>query len=206
MQDPISHCLAVVDKALREIFPSDFDQRCLYAVSGLQLLLKEAGFTPEIVGGDFLCFVLSVDNRQGTLQGFGNPDATQVSHYWIEANGSLIDLGPSYLPKGSRFPALPIPVARWPLDTALPAYLRYREHIRFAPDVVLQSDLEIQIRMENFLNRCREINLASSNQRIRNGWELKGPLSLLAAARNGDRWARGTTIFTQRVKVKDLPF
>src|ERR1700686_4584001 len=86
-QDSITRSLIIVDQTLREVFPDDFDQRCMYAAFGLRLLLKQVGLKPQIIGGDFLCFVLSTDSRKATLQGFGSHTSPKPSHYWVEADG-----------------------------------------------------------------------------------------------------------------------
>jgi hypothetical protein len=204
-QDPITRNLAIVDQTLREVFPDDFDKRCMYTVFGLRYLLTEAGLSPQIVGGDFLCLMLSTDNRKTTLQGFGG-GTVGPSHFWIEANGILIDLGACYLPRGSSYAAVPTPVIRWPLSIPLPHFLRYQAHIRYHYDVALHSDVTITQRMDEFLERCRIRSQTETRQLKLPSWELTGHASLKSAAQKGSIWARTAIVFHQRMPREQLPF
>lgn len=129
--------LAVVDAALRATFPDDFDARCMYAAFGVRDMLREAGQPAEILAGDFLCFSVSKDGQEALMEGFGAHATTPPSHFWVEAAGRRLDLGPSYLPRRSRLDAAAIPPLNWGLSEPLPVYLRYRERQRWHPDVEL---------------------------------------------------------------------
>jgi hypothetical protein len=205
-QDPIARSLAIVDKALRAAFPDDFDKRCMYAAFGLRSLLQEAGLSPEIVGGEFLCLALSPDGKRATLQGFGKPNSQEPSHYWVELGKTLIDVGPHYLPRNSSHPSVPIPFVRWSLAAPLPRFLRYRAVIRYDPHVTLVSDAEILNRMDDFLARCQQENQAATGEVKLPTWQLKDMASLQYAAQRGDPWARGTSMFLRHSATIQLPF
>lgn len=206
-QDDITRCLAVVDQVLRTTFPDNFDQRCMYAAFGIRDLLRLRGISAEIVGGDVLCFVLSQDARQSTLQGFGNASSELPSHFWLESDGVLLDLGPHYLPRGSSYPALAMPVVRWPLKAELPLFLRYRRRIRYHADVQLQQpDPAITRRMNTFLARCFEHDRSGQPVKTDWTWELTGMPAVRQAAQRGDRWARGAFLFLERATRAELPF
>ncbi|MNJ61347.1 hypothetical protein D3C77_571300 [compost metagenome] len=77
------------------------------------------GHSPAIVGGNFLAFVVWRDQRQASMQGHGS-ESGEHSHYWVELDGSIIDLGTYYLPVGSSFLASEMPALFWDTGYAFP--------------------------------------------------------------------------------------
>jgi hypothetical protein len=70
----ITRSLYVVDRSLRKEFREDYYKRCMYAAFGTTALLHEAGFKANIVGGDFLAFVVArFEQRGGRLTKGDNP-------------------------------------------------------------------------------------------------------------------------------------
>lgn len=207
-RDPITRSLAVVDKTLREAFPEDFDKRCMYAAFGLRQLLQAAGLTPQIVGGQFMCLVVSPDGQQATFQGFGTPNsqAPEPSHYWVEVGQVLVDLGPHYLSRRSSHPAASMPFVRWSLHTNLPPFLRYQEAVRYDQNVMLAADPTITKRMKDFLDYCLQESQATTGETRLPSWQLKDMTSLQYAAQRGDAWARAGVFFLKTRPVVSLPF
>jgi hypothetical protein len=201
-QDPLSSTLATVDHVLRQRFPDDFDKRCMYAAFGLRALLRRTGIGSEIVGGRYTCFVVSADLQHASHQGFGTGSNDQASHYWVEAQGYLLDPGPHYLPLRSSFPAAPIPMVRWPLASPIPHFMRYQEQARYHQEAKLRSSQEIQDRMNQFLAACEEARTDVATP----CWQLKGMESLRYAAGNRDRWALGALRFIAEYPPSSLPF
>jgi len=201
----IASCMGLIDSMLRELFPDDYDARCMYAAFGLSSLLRQLGLDARIVGGDFLAFVVSKDGRQANLQGFGQgSDSALPSHFWVESSGRLLDLGPHYLPRKSSFPAATIPAIALPLAQS-PLFLRYRPKIRYEPDVQLASDDAITGRMRAFLKEC--------NRRWEKGirptlptWIFNGKEALQRAATGRDPWAQSAIQFARRARIEELPF
>lgn len=200
----IERTLATVDAALRVTFPDDFDARCMYASFGVRDLLRAAGQSAEILSGDFLCFSVSKDGRQSLMEGFGTPTANVPSHFWVEADGRRLDLGPSYLPRSSRLDAASIPPLNWGLSAPLPLYLRYRAHHRWHADAELPSDDPL---IEN-LSRFRSIlaQVATTRPTPHWSWHLHGPGAVTRAARCGDLWAKGALRFLKVADRQELPF
>lgn len=207
--DPVTRSLAIVDKALRAAFPDDFDKRCMYAAFGLRQLLQEAGQTVQIVGGQFLCLVVSPDGRQVTFQGFGMPSSAQApepSHYWVEAGQTLVDLGPHYLPRRSSHRAASMPLVCWSLQTSLPPFLRYKEAMRYDQNVELVATAAISKRMDDFLLRCQQESRSATGDVKLPGWQFRDIGSLQHAAQRGDAWARGAMSFVKTRPTVSLPF
>lgn len=201
----IARALYVVDRALRSEFPDDYDKRCLYAAFGTCALIQDAGFEANIAGGEFLAFVVSKSGQRAGLQGFGaNP--AQPSHYWVEVEGTIVDLGPHYLPRGSSFPAEPMPIVAWRPGSELPRYLRYRTTIRYAPDAELQSDGVITVRKEAFVSKCQSRYKAQVGQPKLPVWLLSGSVSFDAAVLRRDTWARNAKTFANGIEESQLPF
>ena len=201
----ISRTLSVVDRSLRKDFPDDYDKRCMYAAFGISTLLQDAGVTANIVGGDFLAMVVSTSGERVALQGFGY-GADQPSHYWVEAENTIVDVGPHYLPRGARFAAAAIPLVAWAPAKVLPTFLRYRPHINFDYRAQLQSTPEIVQRMETFIGHCRMRFAAQTGQPKLSTWLLADMKSLEAAAQNGNVWARNAIRFTDGMEAAKLPF
>lgn len=204
--DAVSRSLAIVDLTLRDVFTDNYWKRCMYAAFGLQQSLKEEGIASDIVAGDVACFVLYTQDNQPGIDGFMNETPHVPAHFWVETGDSLIDLGPHYLPRDTKRPIANMPFIRWPLNQALPHYLRYRESARYGPGVKLQVEDAIMERMGHFLEQCesrRPSNVSPTNV---TDWELRGTDSLRIAARQGDQWARGALKFQEWVDPRKLPF
>ncbi|MBF8721379.1 hypothetical protein [Pseudomonas guariconensis] len=185
----IERVLYVVDKCLRSQFPDDYHKRCMYASFGIHRLLEGMGYKPEIVGGDFLAFVISKDGRDATLQGYGSPNEP-VSHFWVELEGAIIDLGTYYLPTESSYPASEMPAIYWGRQYALPKGLRYRETTRCASSESSYLDPHIREKMTPFLEAC-VVRMAKPLVKPKLGkWLATSPSSVHKAAVKGDLWAR----------------
>jgi hypothetical protein len=202
--DLLSRALAVVDASLREIYPDTFFKRCMYASLGIVALLEDEGITAHMVGGDFICVVVSTDAKQLASQGFKSPVAGTPSHFWVEAQGELIDLGPMYLPVKSSYPAAPLPVFRLKLAAGAPKFCKYREHNRYPPDVVLVAP-KMQQRIEEFVAHCRARMRLASQQTSLETWEMTGPSSLIDAARRGDLWAGAAFKYLAKSMKAEFP-
>lgn len=205
IESAIIRTLSIVDRALRKEFPGDYDKRCLYAAFATCALLQDAGFDANLVGGDVLAFVVAVSGERAGLQGFGF-GSDQPSHFWVEVQDTIVDLGPHYLPRGSSFPAVGMPLIAWQPAGDLPVFLRYRRHIRYDAAVQLQSDPAIRARMEQFVSICRARYRTQMGQPKLPAWILSGPEALAAAARNGDAWARNAIRFAQGIDQSQIPF
>lgn len=188
MADPIDTALAVTDYALRQVFPNDFHKRCMYAAIATATLLQEAGVEAHVVGGDFLCLMVSRNGRNMNGQGFGSSSSPAPSHYWTVAKGLMIDLGPSYLVHESSFPAVEPPIVRWRQTAPLPGFLAYRARTENAHDAPL-DDRAIQRRLEGFLSHCRALRSSGVAIATLRHWQLKDFASLKIAARARDPWA-----------------
>lgn len=200
----LTRALAVVDRTLRTTFPDDYDQRCMYAAFGLRALLHRAGHEARIIGGDFAAFVVSRTGERAGLKGFGFAD-DGPAHYWVEAGDTLIDLGPHYLPKSSRYPTAPMPILAWAKSASLVHVVRYRSEVEYAPDVELDSTPEIMARMERFLEYCETRYRAQVGQPKLPTWLLSGTPALTTAASSGDAWAKNALRFLRETRPEDLP-
>lgn len=200
-----ARCLTIVDRTLRASFPGDYEKRCLYAAFGLRALLKTRGAEATVIGGDVLAFVVSADTQRAGLQGFGF-GSDGPAHYWVEADGLLIDIGPHYLPRGSSYSAAKVPMVAWRKNTPLPPYLRYRESVRYAQDVELVADSAIMERMKRFIEDCCKRNAAQSGQPKPPAWLLTDDGALRAAAKAKDVWALNALRFVQVAHLQDYPF
>lgn len=140
-----------------------------------------------------------------SLQGFGTRSGGMPSHYWVEAQGMLLDLGPTYLPYESSFPASPLPALRWPATTKLPDFVAYRERVRYAEGVEIDTPEFFQKNAE-FVARCREVARAQTDPISLGTWELTDMQSLRQAAGKGDSWARAALEFIRRSLKAKFPF
>lgn len=201
----VARAVAVVDRSLRRIFPADYDKRCMYAAFGLQSLLKRSGVLANIVGGDFLAFVVARSGDRAGMQGFGFGN-DGPSHYWVETEELLLDFGPHYLPVSSSFDAAPMPFVAWRHSEPLPHVVRYKPTISYAPGAELLSTSEIMARMAEFIADCNRRYTAQMGQPKPPTWMLSDIDGLAAAAKFGDPWAQGSLLFLSRTKVEDLPF
>ena len=193
--------LARVDATLRRVFPDDFDTRCMYAAFGVHELLLAGGYAAEVVAGDFL--FLTVSRDQLLMEGFGTTDlAGPPSHFWVEADGARIDLGPHYLAHRSRLPgATAAPPLCWGRSTPLPRFARYRERERVQGLAVYGAVAE---RLHRFRAACLEAAVPPVGPRWT--WVLRSPGSVTAAGRQGDLWAAGAQAYLKHSRLADLPF
>jgi hypothetical protein len=187
-----------VDKALRSEFADDFDKRCLSAAFAVFALLQDEGFDTRLAGGDFVAFVVARSEQRAGLQGFGY-GSDQPSHFWVEVQDTIVDLGPHYLPHGSSFAAAAMPVVAWQFSDGLSVYLRYRTHMRYDPAVQLQSFPDVMARKDRFVAGCRAKYAAQRGQPRLPSWLLTGP-------REGDVWARNALRFAAGIDRSQLPF
>ncbi|MDA9489562.1 hypothetical protein [Bradyrhizobium sp. CCBAU 11361] len=201
----IARTLAIVDKSLRSDFPNDYQKRCMYAAFGASALLQDAGHPAAIVGGDFVAFVVATSGERAGLQGFGF-GKDEPSHFWVTLDNTIIDLGPHYLPRDSRYPAQPLPLVAWSPASRLPKYLRYRAEIEYDPAVRLNSTPEIEKRMDTFVARCRKRFAEQRGQPKLPRWVLMGEASLAEAAAGGDAWAQNALRFAAGIGDEELPF
>ncbi|MGY6161856.1 hypothetical protein [Paraburkholderia strydomiana] len=197
--------LAIVADALRQQFPDDFHKRCPYAAWGVRSLLSDAGIQAEIVGGDFVAFVISNDGIRAGMHGFAH-SKDQCSHFWVEANGRLIDLGPHFLPNESSFDVAPMPAVAWDLSYPLPRFLRYRSQDRFDQKALMSRDPAINARCAAFVERCRGKARSTVVGSKFPTWIVTGPSSVEIAANRKTPWAIGAMQFARRSDPRDLPF
>lgn len=200
----IERIMTVVAECLREMFPGDFYKRCAYTATGTLSLLREAGADGSLVGGDFAAFIVATAGNKAGLQGFGL-GTDQCSHFWVEAEGRLIDVAPHFLPADASYPIVPMPGVAWDLARGRPQALRYREIQRFPGSTSFSADPLIQERGQDFAQLCRE---RFSHQTVARfpTWIITGPESLNIAANKGNAWARGAKRFEALAHASKLPF
>jgi hypothetical protein len=175
----------------------------MYAAFGVAALLKDEGICAQVIGGDFLCAVVSDDGMQLSLQGFGTAGAGEPSHFWVHAQGTILDLGPMYLPYESSYPAPSPPFFRWPLSRPLPSFIAYRERASYANDVEI-ADPEIRQRCADFTELCRATSRLQNWMRPQS-WQLRDYQSLRYAAQKGDPWACAAMEFLRRSLKAEFP-
>lgn len=197
--------LGAVIRSLRKEFPEDFYKRCYYAAFAMRALLLDGGFDAEIVGGDFVAFIVSRDGERAGMKGFGF-GAEQCSHFWVETNGRLLDVGPYLLPEDASYPVAGMPLVAWDLATPFPAYLRYRRVRRFPADAVMSAVPEHNARCDRFIAACRSraANHIAGSKPLT--WLLTDSSATVAAARRRDSWAIGAMRFSRITNIPDLPF
>jgi hypothetical protein len=206
LQSTIARVFAAVDRSLRKEFLLDYDRRCMYAAFGTCALLQNAGIEANIVGGDFVAFVVSTSGQRAGFQGFGSGE-NEPSHFWVEAENIIVDIGPHYLPKGSSFPAAPLPLISWPDTSSLPKFLRYRPSIRYHSSAQLLSTPMIIDRVQSFVVHCQDRFGRQIGQPKLPHWILAGPESMEVAARGGDFWAQNAMRFVREFgETQSLPF
>lgn len=199
----LEHILATVAQALRAEFPEDFYKRCAYAAFGVAALLREDGIEAHAAGGDFMAFVMSHDGQQAVLQGFGFGE-DQCSHFWVETDQRLIDLGPYFLPDDARFSAVPMPAVAWDIAEPLPRSIRYRAITRFFADAKMSSDPTISARCDAFVARCfREVR--ADTKRFPT-WLVTGKASMRIAASRRNLWALGAERFERMADPRQIMF
>lgn len=200
----VERVLCVVDRCLRGQFPDDYYKRCLYASFGVHGLLRAMGHSPVIVGGNFLAFVVSRDQRQASMQGYAS-ESGEHSHYWVELDGSIIDLGTYYLPVGSSFAASEIPALFWDRGYHMPKGLKYAPEARYASPEVGHLDPHIIEKMVPFLAACHS-RMGQLLVKPKIGkWLVTSPSSIQQAASKGDLWARAVIRY-ESMPAEHLPF
>ncbi|MCS2611148.1 hypothetical protein [Halomonas dongshanensis] len=201
----IEELFATTDWCLRNSFPDDYDARCLYSACAIQTILKSKRVKAIIVGGNVGAFTLSTDGREALLEGFGGGDITQPSHYWVEANGVILDPGVSYLPKRSRMSAVSMPMIAWTKNNALPKYIQYIEKVRYAEEAEYIFPSDIANRVAEFIARCEKRYTSRTAKKKLSTWLLTNQKDLDKAARSGDRWATGAIRFQSMGSVPTIP-
>jgi hypothetical protein len=202
----IAQVLSVVVRSLRKEFPEDFYKRCAYAALGTRALLSELGINAEIVGGDFVAFVVATDNSRGGLQGFGGGQAYS-SHFWVLVeNRLLVDVGPHLLPAGSSYPIAKMPLVAWDFETPLPAYLRYRALERFPAGAPIGTLLGHEERSGRFVESCRKRAVTQVVGTAPVSWLLTGERATYDSAKRQDKWSIGALRFADLSEATTLPF
>jgi len=201
----IEATITVVDRTLRREFCEDFYKRCAYAAMATCNLLADKGIQSEMLGGNFAAFVVSPDGRRAGMSGYGF-SREQSAHFWVEAAGRYIDIGPHYLPLRPGQVSQAMPPAVWPVIQPLPRYLRYQVLERFLPDARFNPDPEIETRAATFLAKCRERQAKQFGNPKFPRWLLTGPQALLAAASKRDDWAMSAVRFEGGEGFTELPF
>lgn len=201
----VENLFASVDWCLKNTFPEDYDTRCLYIACAIHTLLKHEGTKSVMVGGNAGAFTLSLDGREALLEGFGGGDATQPSHYWVEANGIILDPGTSYLPRRSRMQAVQMPMVAWQKTGALPKYIQYVEKIRYSEDVEYVFPNEFSGRVADFITRCQKRYASKIVKKKLSTWILSSSEKLNSAAKSGDRWAVGAIRFQSLESAPKIP-
>jgi hypothetical protein len=197
--------LGVVVRSLRKEFPEDFYKRCYYAAFAMRALLLDGGVEAEIVGGDFVAFIVSRDGSRAGMQGFGF-GAEQCSHFWVEAEGRLLDVGPYLLPEDASYPVSGMPLVAWDLTTPFPAFLRYRRVQRCPANALMSAVPGQNARCDRFIAACRSraANHIAGSKPL--AWLLTDPRATVSAARSRDSWATGAIRFARMSTISDLPF
>ncbi len=200
----VERVLCVADRCLKAQFPDDYHKRCLYAAFGVHSLLQSLGHKPVIVGGNFLAFVVSRDQAQASMQGYGM-SPTEHSHYWVELDGALIDLGTHYLPVGASFSASPMPALCWDERYPMPKGLRYVPEARYVTGEMTGLEPHIVEKMVPFLAACNA-RMTRPLVKARIGkWLATSPSSIKQAAIAGDPWARAVIRY-ETMPAERLPF
>lgn len=184
-----------IDWCLKKNFPTDYDARCLYTACAIYTILKEAGVKSVIVGGDVGAFTLSNDGQEASLEGFGGSNQDQPSHFWVEANGILLDPNVSYLPKRSRIQRAPMPMIAWQYAYALPKGLQYKDVIRYDENAEFLFPDEFSTRITTFIEQCRNRYKSTAAKKKLSTWILSSPESLINKSRSGDKWSIGISRF-----------
>lgn len=200
----VERVLCVVDRCLRSQFPDDYYKRCLYASFGVHSLLRAMGHSPAVVGGNFLAFVISRDQRQASMQGYAS-ESGEHSHYWVEVDGSIIDVGTYYLPVGSSFAASEMPALFWDTGYRMPKGLRYAPEAHYASAEVAYLEPHIIEKMVPFLAACHA-RMGQPLVKPKIGtWLVTNPSSVQKAASKGDQWARAVIRY-ESMQAERLPF
>ena len=201
----IIRLLSVVVRSLRNEFPGDFYKRCCYAAFGMRALLSDVGVEAEVIGGDFVAFIVARDGGRAGMQGFGF-GKEQCSHFWVVADGRLLDVGPHLLPNDSSYPVSPMPLVAWDTTAPFPAYLRYRPLQRFQAEAAMSAVPEQNARCVRFIAACRSRAASQVAGSKSLSWLVTGTGATEAAARGRDSWAIGALRFAGMTRPSELPF
>ncbi|HHQ6628430.1 TPA: hypothetical protein ACSTL5_005012 [Serratia fonticola] len=201
----IEDLFSATDWCVKNSFPEDYEARCLYSACAIHSILASKGVKAVIVGGNVGAFTLSDDGREALLEGFGGGDMAQPSHYWIEANGVILDPCVSYLSRRSRIRAVSMPMVAWSKNVALPNYLQYVEKIRYAVEVEFVFPDDIASRVQEFIECCQRRYSSKVAKKKLATWLLSNPNELNDAARSGDPWAKGAIRFQFMNSVPTIP-
>lgn len=191
----IDELFSTIDWCLKNSFPTDYDARCLYTACAIYSILKDVGVKSVIVGGDVRVFTLSSDGREASLEGFCGSSQDQPSHYWVEADGILLDPIISYLPKSSRIQRCPMPMIAWNCKNKLPKGLQYKETVRYNEDVQFIFPDEFCDKIFNFIEECKKKYKFNISKSKLSTWIASSPESLFNEAKVGDKWAIGLLRF-----------
>jgi hypothetical protein len=85
------------------------------------------------------------------MQGYGS-ESGEHSHYWVELDGLILDLGTHYLPVGSRFSASEMPAMVWDKGYRMPKGLRYAPQAMYDSPQVVHLEPHSAEKMEPFLS------------------------------------------------------
>lgn len=201
----VEDLFSVTDWCIKSSFPEDYDARCLYSACAIHTILASKGVKAIIVGGDVGAFTLSSDGREALLEGFGDGDTAQPSHYWIEANGVILDPCVSYLPRRSRIRAVSMPMVAWSKNVPLPNCLQYVEKIRYAEELKFIFPDDTANRIKEFIDCCQKRYSSNVAKKKLYTWLLSNPNKLNDAARSGDLWAKGAIRFQSMNSVPIIP-
>lgn len=191
----IEELYSTIDWCLRKKFPTDYDSRCLYTACAIYSILKSEGIRAVIVGGDVGALAISIDGSHASLEGFAGSLKGQPSHYWVEANGVLLDPNVSYLPKNSKIQRIPMPMVAWNQRKAMPKSLQYVDQIRYDEDVEFRFPDDIAERITTFINMCKKRYASKATKKKLSGFVISSPESIQQHAASGNKWALGSIRF-----------
>lgn len=143
--------------------------------------------------------------RGPVCRGFGF-GTEQCSHFWVEVEGRLLDVGPHLLPNDASYPTASMPLVAWAMAMPFASYLRYRPLQRFPAEAVMSSVPEQNFRCDRFIPACRSRAAGQIAGAKPLSWLLTEPSATEAAARRLDLWARSALRFAEMTRVSDLPF
>lgn len=116
--------MPALDRSLRHIYPENYHVRCFQAAVALDTYLSEMGFDSKVVAGDFEVAVRN--SMTGACEFHGFQSKTEAhSHFWVEAEGRLLDIMPLYIPRSCRSVSMIPPMVALKLSQPLPQCFRY---------------------------------------------------------------------------------
>jgi hypothetical protein len=137
------------------------------------------------------------------MQGYAS-DSDEHSHYWVELDGAIIDLGTYYLPIGSSFPASEMQAMFWDMGYRMPKALKYAPDAHYASPEVAHLEPHIIEKMMLFLAACHA-RMAQPLVKPKIGkWLVTSPSSIKKAAIKGDLWARAVMRY-ESMPAEPLP-